>query len=345
MYILKSIGDGIGTAAGVAWPTFGILSSIVGLALGGLGAIWLGAFTMGLFLLVGLPVAYWSYQNYRKEKNSLAIKLNEQKNKTTTLFRNYFSCILKQYLFKQNIRKISYANIQSIIDYLDKKIKKDFNHASQSTKQALSLAKSQWVKKLKIFQQECLANGSFDSTVLYTAIEMLTVESNSYPLKPYAFSEKCKLAMVGFTSAFGSIAGCAAGVMGLLVGVGVFTGVASVPVVGWIALGLAVGFGVMVAAAWINAACQSHEISQRIDHHTQINHAIEACIAKGNIHRQYLKKYCFKRCKNEPWILKDRFNITRSYSMRCLYPKHSFWYAKIPLTTKITSKRTIHLSF
>lgn len=70
MSLLKSGFAGIGTASGVAWPFFGLIVSIFVLTTGGGFALALGAVSAVLFVLVSIPVFYWTYQHFKKKKIS-----------------------------------------------------------------------------------------------------------------------------------------------------------------------------------------------------------------------------------------------------------------------------------
>lgn len=183
MQFLKSLGDGVGTAAGVAWPIFGVTLGSLGLAIGGISAIILGAISIAVFLLVAIPVTCWSYQNYLKEKNELLTKLQEK---------------------KQRMRQSLRTHLLKTMTSSD---------------------------KLPSIDEQCNEKEK--------SINNITV-----PLRPHI-----KTAISGFFAASGTIFGCGSGICGMLIGLGVFTGLSAIPFVG---LGILIGgviFGLIVAGS------------------------------------------------------------------------------------------------
>jgi hypothetical protein len=296
MQILKSLGDGIGTAAGVAWPTFGIIFGTLGLSTGAATAIALSSISIGLFLLVFLPITYWSYKSYLKENKKLRHVLQEQRDQAHEHMLHYLISILRKCLLKNKIKHVSDLDQSTLIQHLQDEINAD-------------IGTNNYMPQIK----ECLNHllNDTQNTVLSTLIEALThsknndidnmpviipehkkkimgkikdifMKCNQFTPKITDFSEQIKMGIIGFSAAFGSIAGCAAGTIGLLTAIGVFAGLATVPVLGWSILGVATIFGLAVAAICVQSAHKKSKKIQLFNYYEQINTELNLSAIQNN---------------------------------------------------------------
>ncbi|HLB42385.1 MAG TPA: hypothetical protein VJN02_05980 [Gammaproteobacteria bacterium] len=292
MQILKSLGDGIGTAAGVAWSIFGIVFGTLGLTIGtSMIAIILGCISVGLFLLVCLPITYWSYKNHLKENNEVQRTLQEQEDKLCELLFNYLLAISKKILIRNK-----YINVTTLVENIKNKIQVD-------------IIKHQYISSIAQSLNDLLDNREGNS-FLFTLIDTLLNDNENNIVKEHLqedmrtickkynnfihttsnASAQIKMGMINFLAAFGSVAGCAAGTLGLLGSMGVFTSFAAVPILGWSILGVAVIFGLAVAGICIHSSYEKNKKSQLIDHYKQVNSELTTSVTRNNIKTSVKRK-------------------------------------------------------
>lgn len=104
MSVLKSLFNGIGSGAGVAWPLFGISFSLLGGAIEGVLSVALGAISISLFFAVSIPIVYFSYEEMENNKNLFRKQLEKNKQKLALDIVNYIQSIYKNYLIQKLIK-------------------------------------------------------------------------------------------------------------------------------------------------------------------------------------------------------------------------------------------------
>lgn len=311
MQRLKPLGDGIGTAAGVAWPTFGLIFGALGLTISGLAATILGAISIGIFILVFAPITYWSYKNYIDDKAQLKQKIGQLENNYVELAFKYLSTLMDEYLFAHRITSLKHNDIDKAVQFIHEKIQHDINskkispnhpcvqlwknycHQHDNNQFLNKFANLYYIDddgydeykqlcKLNIVLRDIMAIRDKNNSVLHQTI-------------PLSIGNHIKMGAMGFFSAFGSIAGCSAGVAGLLLGLGVFTGLSSIPIVGWAAIAGALVFGFAVAAVCIYSAREKNKDEQYAQYVEKTNHAMQEIIqykhTKLKVHMKYDKKH------------------------------------------------------
>lgn len=293
MQILKSLGDGIGTAAGVAWPTFGIIFGTLGLSSGAATAIALSSISIGLFLLVFLPITYWSYKSYLKENKKLRSALQKQIDQAHEHMLHYLIAILRKCLLKNHVKHISDIDQDTVIEQIKSEIKQDIdkNNYMPQIKEYLTylLENNSVLPALITTLMNCENNIDNKSVInpeqkdaLLIEIKNIFKNCNQFTPKITDFSEQIKMGIIGFSAAFGSIAGCSAGTIGLLTAVGVFAGLATVPVLGWAILGVATIFGLAVAAVCVHSAHEKSKKIQRVKYYERINTELSSSVMWNN---------------------------------------------------------------
>ncbi|MDR3504168.1 MAG: hypothetical protein P4L79_16490 [Legionella sp.] len=226
MAFFKSIINGVGTGAGVAWPLFGIVFSVVGASIGGLLSLTLGGIATTLFLTICAAVFYLSYQQSQEEQQQFQIRLQKNEQKLIEFINEYINTMDKKYqLTDKTIPFESYLLLQLNQQFLD----------SGKDKQS-PLYQSLSVIKIMI-ERQLLKEKS-----ILSLIEKELIKPSPVPLS------KAGTAMFfAFAGTFGSIAGCSAGVSGLLAGLGLFSSFAAFPLLGWGVLAAAASMGFFAA--------------------------------------------------------------------------------------------------
>lgn len=227
MAIFKSIINGIGTGAGVAWPLFGIVFNVIGASIGGLFSFTLGGITIGLFMTLSVAIFYLSYQKTQEEQQHSQALLQKNEQKLIEFINEYINMIYKNYqLSSKTMPFKTYLSLQ--LNQLLLAIAKDEKKAPLH--QALTII------KIRIDQQ--LVN---EKSIL-PMIEKKIIQQYSVPS-----SNVIVPIFYAFVGTFGSIAGCSAGISGLLTGLGLFSSFAAFPIIGWGILGFAFSMGIFAA--------------------------------------------------------------------------------------------------
>lgn len=268
MQLFKSFGDGIGTAAGVAWPIFGIIFWSLGIAVGGISAIIIGSVATILFLIIATSITYWSYKEYLQEKTRFQDKMKDQDNKILQLVYSYLLKTLKESLLLNRKYK---NNAFILVEVLKEIIQQDIIKSESEIKSPHLLC---ILHRLLDDQQN--NNILHNLTNIYNNNELIVNDvdrtlntnlNNNNHLKKLKnnicdlctqskdflfFSDPpiktlIKAGCIGFAAAFGSVAGCISGMIGLAGGLGIFAGLTVFPIVGWATLFIAIIFGLIVS--------------------------------------------------------------------------------------------------
>ncbi|CEK10071.1 hypothetical protein [Legionella hackeliae] len=228
MSIIRPFFEGIGTGAGVAWPIFGIVTSTLSLGSGGTTAVALGAFCSSLFLIVSVPIFYFSYQNYKNEENKLNNKFITRCNEL------YFN--INQTVKNLNLSANPSAQKNTPISLCDFGIEQEKYHDFKAYLTILIMQNN---------YEQLLENEK--NTVVANIVNHLVTTATMKCQNSITSSTLIYSAFLGFVGAFGTIAGCSAGFMGLLAGLGIVSGFSAAPVLGIMILILAVGCGIYSA--------------------------------------------------------------------------------------------------
>jgi len=294
--MLKPLSDAIGTAAGVAWPSFGILSAVLALTMGSGTALIFGSIAIGVFACVAIPMVWWSYKSIADQNKENDEKLARVKTKTHEFLLNFISVNLKSYILKNSISQYSDLDANKIIHYLNKQINKNDELRQKHFPEYFFLYADfhynrkilrKFIKKLQKteYTYEHLSE-SPDYPVLFQDLES-RVKSQCQKLKvlkyeydPYVFSSPTspviiKTAAMNFFAAFGAIAGGTAGASGVLVGLGVITSLTSVPIIGWLGLTGAIIFGVALASLQIYSLYEENKKKAIIKYYKHNNLYLE----------------------------------------------------------------------
>ncbi|CDZ76543.1 hypothetical protein BN59_00817 [Legionella massiliensis] len=247
MSILKSTFSSIGSAAGVAWPIFGIVSASLGLA--GPMVVALGTGCGLLFVLVSIPVFYILYRNALEERNKIDEKLSRNlllflENSHAAYLNNYranrtaspghFLCslLLAQADNEQNAIQIKF------LEFINKK----YPYFLQKYARYDLEQKKEWIG---LIIKDFLISTNLDNELdLLDDLEVL------------------KIAALGFIGTFGAVAGCSAGMMGVFVAMGLLAGFGAMPILGFLALAAAVLAGVCTAGISVHIALEKDKKSQ-----------------------------------------------------------------------------------
>jgi len=121
MQLFRSAFNGIGTGAGVAWPFFGIVFSVLGGSIGGLLSLTLGAISIGLFLAITLSIFYFSYEEMRNNALRMEEQLQKNQKKLWADINNYINSIYENFLnqteeddFINYLKKMIHQDLQEI---------------------------------------------------------------------------------------------------------------------------------------------------------------------------------------------------------------------------------------
>ena len=231
LVVFKSIISGIGTGAGFAWPLFGIVFNVVGGSIGGLVSFTLGGFAIGLFMAIGSAIFYLSYQKAQEEQQHSQALLQKNEKKLMEFINEYINIIYKNY--QLSVKTMPFKT------YLSLQLNQHLLATAKDEKQT-PLHQALTIIKIMIEQQ------SIKKKLILPMIEQKIIQQYSVPS-----SNVIVPIFHAFVGTFGSIAGCSAGVSGLLTGLGLFSSFAAFPIIGWGILGFAIAMGIFAA----NNAC------------------------------------------------------------------------------------------
>lgn len=260
MRLFRASFNAIGSAAGVAWPLFGISFSILGGSIGSLLPLTLGAISIGLFFAISIPVFYFSYQEMKKNDLQFEEQLQKNQEKLVIDINNYLNSIYENFCNQKGEDDFIYYLKKIIAQDLQEIARTDINSPLY---QILLLIKKQNEEQQFIFT---------DKKLLFAEIAGQT-SRQSIP-----YSKLLAPSLFGFVGTFGSIAGCSAGISGLLTGMGVFTSFAVFPLLGWSIIGIAVICGAIMAyhaTTGVKEEFQINELNQLTKKmHQQLNQAV-----------------------------------------------------------------------
>ncbi|WP_131782387.1 hypothetical protein [Legionella gresilensis] len=216
---IKSVLEGVGSGNG-AWPIFGILSAVFNLAIGGTTAFILGSICGSAFLLISIPIAYKSYQNMKMQQQELERKRERYEN---LLLDNLTALLITMQQSKMLNTETAFTNLleeKAIeLEHLDRD--KLFTRFLQSLSSTTICNTSNQLDP-RLFNQ-----------LLRKYINQFLI--NEINIKSYSSQEIKKIneaAFQSFIGTFGTLVGGSAGVVGMLVGLGLMAGLSVMPWVG-----------------------------------------------------------------------------------------------------------------
>ncbi|HRD69230.1 MAG TPA: hypothetical protein PK657_03730 [Legionella sp.] len=210
MTLFKSSVNGIGTGAGVAWPLFGIVFGAIGGTIGSPVSLMLGLGSVILFFTVTLSVTYFSYKDAKNAQRETQSSIEKNQNKLVERIESYLA--------------LNKNGGEPILE----QIRTDFEIINRSNPQSAVIPLLMAIKNNNIKD----------------FIKDLSVKASQAPMSGSTLAIK---GFFGFVGTFGSIAGCSAGVAGLLTGLGLFSSFAAFPVTGFCLLSAAIFLGIVAA--------------------------------------------------------------------------------------------------
>lgn len=220
MTLSKSLFAGLGTGAGVAWPLFGIVSSALSLALGGLTVVGFGAACSLLFLLICLPVFYFSYRQEKQQKEQSEAKFVKA---SQELVDNLYAV----FMLRGDCNYVKFVR-----EWLRKK--------DEFPKQLVP-----FLSILLLKMNDAGAKIPDEQMIQLAAKHYLAAIQARLPAPPA--KKLAQTAFLSFVGTFGSIAGCSAGMMGVVSSLGIMTGFGAIPLLAAVILGTAIICGIYAA--------------------------------------------------------------------------------------------------
>lgn len=276
MALVRAFFAGIGTGAGVAWPLFGITFGVLGASIGGPLSLILGGISILLFFAISIPIFYFSYTEEQKNELSLLKQLNRNQKKLHARVEDYLQCIYTQY--------IQESNPQSFYDYFNRIIDKDLQEIAKINNDS-----SLYLLLNLLRQHHELLQNSTPLNVRIKFVNTADTITKNIPQKSIPFSNLIIPAFFGFVGTFGSVAGCSAGIAGLLTGLGIFTSFAAFPILGWSILGAAVIFGVIVAIDAAEKKQEQYQTKELNDEMKKMHHQLNKAILEKNLNANLLQ--------------------------------------------------------
>ncbi len=266
---MRSTLDGVGTGAGVAWPLFGIITSSLGIAAGSTIALATGSVASLLFCGICCGTFLISYQNALKQNSMASEKVTKYVNKLNAQIHQLLEDGYQRYLAHSQLHSKAVdpeEALQFMLGWIKFKIKKSKSPTPLHSPYLLNLLEDlieqeKSNKLLSAFIMHKITNEedqALERLCIKNLVNKLVLD---IPLSPLPFSSSFKTGFVAFAGAFGSIAGCSAGFMGLLSGLGVISGFAALPVLGVSILGVALALAILVAAQAIRNTAELHKLN------------------------------------------------------------------------------------
>ncbi|STX30058.1 Uncharacterised protein [Legionella beliardensis] len=231
MALLRPTFEGLGSASGVAWPIFGMVSSALSLGIGGAATFLLGGVCGTIFLLASLPIMYLSYKKSKQEQE----QFNKKQDHYEALLLNNLSA-----LFAKTKQYKGLDSAADFYDFLNKKIKELNDENTKDKKLIANLLN--YLKLQSIYDFYKHSDSETFDAVLKARINQFLLNQLNEQSHLVNNSDKGQAAFLGFVGAFGTIAGGSAGFTGLLIGLGLM---ASFSVIPWAA------FAIIITAAII----------------------------------------------------------------------------------------------
>lgn len=261
MSVIKSFLDGVGSGAGVAWPLFGILTSSVGLAAGSAWVIAAGSVSGLLFCGISAAIFYFSYTSACNKNKSLLNKVEMAQRSFERVFSSYLLGIINDC----ECASVIDNKKEHVVNYILKTLRSDFSNHKSSLVQVLlkQLEKKEVICLLGQFvlQKKHALGINNDFLLLMRLFTQAICQEMSK--RRLGFFSLFQPGFIGAVGAFGAIAGCSAGFVGMLSGVGIFGGFAAFPLLGCATLVFALGIAITVGLDSVKRAEHRHEQKER----------------------------------------------------------------------------------
>lgn len=280
--------NAVGSAAGFAWPTFGLLNGAIGiltpLAMMGLAA-------SGLFLLVAAFIGIASYQLNEKDKVFRESMLKKEQNQLTEKFLNYLLIITNEYLFKNKKKIID--DTDDLASFIIKNLSANISHFPENIKPYL---KNLMANRRAIINFITLIRHGFGNVIIINNNFKLKCNSQDEAVKKLLWPEnmpvvpplqqpvvsltrsdktiRAVMSFMGFIGGYGSVSGCSAGVIGLVNALTAVTGMAIVLTTPWVVptiLGVSFIFATACAISSYKSCKKKQKKCQLIEHYQQTN--------------------------------------------------------------------------
>lgn len=332
----KYIVDGYGNAASIALPTYGIISTTLGLLAGGAFTVILGSASLGLLGFLSLPFAYWSYRQYMLSNKVFQEAKQKAIEDSVEQIINFYLVQLRQYILNNNISFLSEINKTQYVDF----IKRDI----ATLKKNLRGLYSEYFLNLLDSLIEDTSSESFLNQFLSSihSIKNNSVNEDGYFLKngndlafcafktnlksffekkntlikfeALPYSTYFKEGLTGFSTGFGTAAGGGAGFCSVMVGLGFFAGIAAVPIVGWSLLAAGLLSGCIIAGIYMYVAHEKKKQQQFIEYYQGINKDLNLA---NSVKEDGIKHLIhFKHKKKRTLASEDRYQQTRNIEDR-----------------------------
>ncbi|SQG90731.1 Uncharacterised protein [Legionella pneumophila subsp. pascullei] len=331
MQILKSLSEGMGTAGGVAWTTFGLVFGSFGLTVGNSAlTISLGVISACLFLLVAIPVTYWSYCNSHKENDELRHAIEEHENQIVYYLTEYLLATKQECLLK-NPQKYRNDYDKSVrVEELKNRLFKNISKPPVSTSAALFLHRLYGDNQNNSILGKLMDTNTMDKSVLKKELLAVYRDSVIFQFEELPLFAKLKTGFIAFCAGFGSLAGCSSGSLGLLTALGIFPGFAAVPLVGWTIIGIACVFGLLLSGMSINTSIHRSKEKQLFVQSETIHHDLKNLAMLKTLSVETKLKAQTKYQMRSKEGLTDNLTMTRalkrSFSFDSyFYRNHSLW--------------------
>lgn len=260
MILMRSILAAMGSSGGIAWSSFGILSTAFSIAVASTAAIVLGAITGGIFVLFSLTILLVSYQHFKEEENKLNNKLIFNADK-----------LAAELSFLIELMHTRYCSQLSPTTRFSDTIKltlllPPFSNTPKETREfllALFSSPDFDVQQFIDLKSDSLQQRNYLAAAL-AGLARERVKKNMPPISDY---EHFKAALFGFISVFGSVAGCTSGCVAMLIGVGLISGFSAIPLM---------GIAILVVAGALSVYCAVESVS----------------LMKENVENKQTYKYC-----------------------------------------------------
>lgn len=300
MLYIRSLFNAIGSGAGVAWPMFGIVFAVLGGTVASALSLALGGAAIALFSATAIGIYYFSSQATKEQLIRSQKRLEKNQQKLALDLEDYLQSIQFYFTQQHNIKE-SHRYIQHILQC-------DLARVAQQDSTSPLFHLLTFVHKEYSQHQQFPTMESIKKQLATQAIQ------NKIP-----WSTMLIASFSAFVGVFGSVAGCSAGLAGVLTGIGLFSSFSAFPILGWGVIGLALVCGLILACSAAYDAYDQYkkdELNQCLKStHQQLSKAtaqrnLEA-LAKGN--KNHLLQIAVNRGKSNLKTL-SFFNVNDDLS-------------------------------
>lgn len=248
MILLRSVLAAMGSSGGIAWSFFGIVTAAFSITAASLAAITLGAVSGGVFLLFSSIVLYVSYDHFRDAEKKIDNKLFTHADYLVSELTNYIELMHKDYKRQFICNDFKHYCLSRLA-------LPPFSNTSENTKLLLSALLTD-----EKFNLQQFVDSKTDPMQRKLALsKALRRETKSHTMPPTTRYERFKAALFGFVGVFGAVAGCTSGFFGMLLGIGVISGLSAFPPVGVAILVVALSLSIYSAVRSVQLMEETHE--------------------------------------------------------------------------------------